>query len=103
MRARPGDIREWHRHGLEDWTVEDVLETFRAMENTPDGEDAYHGRTGPFPIRHEKYEDLTPSLRGFIDACVAQGYPRVEDFNGPDPAGVGADLSSFARGTSTYP
>ena len=98
MRARPGDIRDWHRHGLEDWTVGDVLETFRAMENTPDGEDAYHGRSGPFPIRHENYEDLTPSLRGFIDACIAEGYPRVEDFNGPDPAGVGADPVSVVDG-----
>jgi choline dehydrogenase len=98
MRARPGDIRDWHRHGLEDWTVEDVLETFRAMENTPDGDDAYHGRTGPFPIRHEKYEGLTPSLQGFIDACVAEGYPRVEDFNGPDPGGVGADPVNVVDG-----
>ena len=62
LRARPGDIRDWQRHGLEDWTIEDVYATYREMENTPDGDDAYHGRTGPFPIRHEKYEDLTLSL-----------------------------------------
>ena len=49
--------------------------TYREMENTPDGDDAYHGRTGPFPIRHQKYDDLTPSLRGFIDAAVAEGSP----------------------------
>lgn len=30
-------------------------------------------------------------LSGEIDGCVAEGYPRVEDFDGPDPAGVGAD------------
>ena len=24
MRARPSDIRDWQRHGLEDWTIEDV-------------------------------------------------------------------------------
>src|ERR1700749_2309864 len=33
MRARPSDIRDWQRHGLEDWTIEDVNETFREMEN----------------------------------------------------------------------
>jgi choline dehydrogenase len=59
------------------------------MENTPDGDDAYHGRTGPFPVRVRKYEDLTPSLRGFIDAGEAEGFPPVADFNGPDPSGVG--------------
>src|SRR5437588_9417971 len=89
MRARPSDIRDWQLHGLDDWTIEDVYETYREMENTPDGDDAYHGRTGPFPIRHEKYDDLTSSLRGFIDAAVAEGFAVVEDFNGPNPSGVG--------------
>jgi choline dehydrogenase len=89
MRARPGDVRDWQRHGLRDWTIEDVDETFREMENTPDGDDAYHGRTGPFPIRHQKYNDLTTSLRGFIDATMAEGFSRVDDFNGPNPSGVG--------------
>jgi choline dehydrogenase-like flavoprotein len=89
MRARPSDITDWQRHGLDDWTVEDVYETFRDMENTPDGADEYHGRTGPFPIRTRKYAELTSSMRGFIDATVAEGFGRTEDFNGPDPGGVG--------------
>jgi choline dehydrogenase len=89
MRARPSDVRDWQRHGLDDWTIEDIDATFREMENTPDGDDAHHGRTGPFPIRHERYDNLTTSLRGFIDATVAEGFSRVEDFNGPNPSGVG--------------
>src|SRR6202012_4189051 len=89
MRARPGDIRDWQRHGLEGWTIEDVEEAFQEMENTPDGDDRYHGRTGPYPIRHQQYDDLTSSLRGFIDAAVAEGFSRVDDFNGPNPGGVG--------------
>jgi choline dehydrogenase len=89
MRARPSDIRDWQLHGLDDWTIEDVDATFREMENTPDGDDAHHGRTGPFPIRQLKYDDLTTSLRGFVDASVTEGYQRSHDFNGPDPSGVG--------------
>ncbi|MDP9344690.1 MAG: GMC family oxidoreductase N-terminal domain-containing protein [Actinomycetota bacterium] len=89
MRARPGDVRDWQEHGLDDWTVEEVMATYKEMENTPDGDDAYHGRTGPFPIRTRRYEELTPSMRGFIDASVKAGFPVVEDFNGPDPSGVG--------------
>ena len=89
MRAQPSDICDWQRHGLDDWTIEDVYETYREMENTPDGDEADRGRTGPFPIRQQKYDDLTTSLRGFIDATVAEGFPRVEDFNGPNPSGVG--------------
>jgi choline dehydrogenase len=90
MRARPSDIRDWQRHGLDDWPVEDVHATYREMENTPNGDPHYRGRTGPFPIRQLRYEGLTSSLRGFIDATAAEGFPRVEDFNGPDPSGVGA-------------
>jgi choline dehydrogenase len=90
MRARPSDIRDWQRHGLDDWSIEDVYDAFRAMENTPDGDAAHRGRTGPFPIRQQRYDDLTTSLRGFIDATAAEGFARVEDFNGPNPSGVGA-------------
>jgi len=64
-------------------------QTYKEMENTPDGEDAYHGRTGPFPIRQRTYAELTASMRGFIDAAMAEGFRRVDDFNGPDPSGVG--------------
>jgi choline dehydrogenase len=89
MRARPSDIRDWQDHGVDAWTTEGVFATFKQMENTPDGEDAYHGRSGPFPIRNRKYDELTPSLRGFIDAAAAEGFRRVDDFNGPEPGGVG--------------
>jgi choline dehydrogenase len=89
MRARPRDITDWQRHGLDGWTVEQVFATYKEMENTPEGDDAYHGRTGPFPVRTRRYEELTSSLRGFVDAAVAEGFPTVEDFNGPNPSGVG--------------
>jgi choline dehydrogenase len=89
MRARPSDITDWQRHGLDEWAIEQVFATYKEMENTPDGDDAYHGRTGPFPIRTRKYDELTPSLRGFVDAAAAEGFPVVEDFNGPNPSGVG--------------
>jgi choline dehydrogenase len=90
MRARPSDIQDWQRHGLDDWSIDAVYQTYREMENTPDGDPHYRGRMGPFPIRQQKYNDLTTSMRGFIDATAAEGYPRVEDFNGRSPSGVGA-------------
>jgi choline dehydrogenase len=68
------------------------------MENTPDGDDGYRGRTGPFPVRQLRYGDLTSSMRGFIDAATAEGFPRVEDFNGPDPAGAGPDPVNVVGG-----
>jgi hypothetical protein len=37
-------------------------------------------------VQYEKaiQEELTPSLRAFIDASVHQGFARVEDFNGSE-------------------
>lgn len=89
MRARPRDIDDWQQHGLTRWSVDDVFATFREMENTPDGNDADRGRGGPFPIRQLRYEQLTESQRGFVDAAVDEGFSRVDDFNGDDPAGAG--------------
>jgi len=70
MRARASDFAKWADHGVEGWSFDDVLPTFKALENTPDGDDEFHGRSGPFPIRLRSYEELTTSLKAFIDAVM---------------------------------
>ncbi len=89
IRARASDLATWADHGAQGWSYEEVLPTFREMENTPTGDDFYHGRTGPLSIRQRTEEDLTPSLQGFVEAAVATGYKRVYDFNGADQNGAG--------------
>jgi choline dehydrogenase len=59
------------------------------LENTPAGEDAHHGRTGPLSIRQRTDDELTPSLRGFVEAAVEHGFKRVHDFNGAEQNGAG--------------
>jgi choline dehydrogenase len=88
IRARRQDVEAWRLHGVEGWTWDDVLESFKTLENTDSGDDAYRGRTGPLSVRQRTYGELTPSLRGFIDASIADGYKHVDDFNGSDPEGV---------------
>jgi choline dehydrogenase len=82
-------VESWQIHGVEGWAWDEVLETFKALENTDSGDDAYHGRTGPVSVRQRTYDELTPGLRRFIDASIADGYKHVDDFNGDDPEGVG--------------
>jgi choline dehydrogenase len=65
IRARRQDVEAWRLHGVEGWTWDDVLESFKALENTDSGDDAYRGRTGPLSVRQRTYGELTPSLRGF--------------------------------------
>ncbi|MFE2043175.1 GMC family oxidoreductase [Streptomyces sp. NPDC059477] len=89
LRAPADDFARWtERHGLTGWTYPEVLESYKRLENTPTGSDAYHGRTGPFPIRQRTYDELTPSLKAFIDAAAALGHARVDDLNGAEQKGV---------------
>ena len=89
IRARASDLAKWASHGAHGWSYEEVLPTFRDMENTPTGDDLYHGRTGPLSIRQRSNDELTPSLRGFVEAAVASGFKAVDDFNGAEQNGVG--------------
>jgi choline dehydrogenase len=88
IRARAGDFDSWAAHGVEGWSFDEVIDTFKELENTPDGDDEFHGRSGPLAIRQHSDEELTPSLKAFIDACVYHGFPRVHDFNGAEQNGV---------------
>jgi choline dehydrogenase len=88
MRARATDFARWTARGIEGWSFDDVLPIFKAMENTPTGDDAWHGRCGPFPIRQTTMEENTPSMRAFVLASEAIGLARVSDFNGVEQNGV---------------
>jgi choline dehydrogenase len=87
-RARPADFAKWGERGSAGWTFDDVLPAFKLLEDAPAGDDAHHGRTGPLPIRQRTDGELTPSLRGFVEAAVAHGFKRVHDFNGAEQNGA---------------
>jgi choline dehydrogenase len=89
MRARPADFERWAKRGIKGWTWEEVLAAYKALENTPTGDDGWHGRSGPFPIRQRTAEENTPSVRAFVDASEAVGLTFVSDFNSATQQGVG--------------
>ena len=89
MRARPADFARWAGRGIEGWAWPDVLAAYRAMENTPTGDDAWHGRSGPFPVRQRTAAENTVSMRAFVAAAESVGLPHVDDFNGMRQHGVG--------------
>lgn len=66
-----------------------MLETYKRLENTPTGDDAWHGRNGPLPIRQSSMASLTPSLRAFVEAGSTLGFQHIADFNGAEQNGVG--------------
>lgn len=99
MRARPADFARWAGRGIEGWAWPEVLSAYRAMENTPTGEDAWHGRTGPFPVRQRTAAQNTISMRAFVAAAESVGLPLVDDFNGARQHGVGPYPLNVINGT----
>jgi choline dehydrogenase len=89
MRARPADFARWATRGIEGWSWEEVLAAYKALENTPTGDDAWHGRSGPLPIRQRTAAENTPSMRAFVEASEAVGLTHVSDVNGATQHGVG--------------
>jgi choline dehydrogenase len=88
LRALPADIAGWAARGLSGWSWDEVLETYRALESTASGESRFHGRSGPLPVHQRTYEELTPSVRAFIDAAEQLGYRYVDDPNADQRTGV---------------
>jgi choline dehydrogenase len=97
-RATANDFALWRRHGIDGWAFEDVLKTYKALENTPTGEDDWHGRSGPLPIRQPGVADVTPALRAFVEASIAAGFRWIDDSNGPVQHGVAIDPLNVVDG-----
>jgi choline dehydrogenase len=89
MRARAEDIREWQSHGIDGWPVETVESAFANLERSVGDDGGDYGATGTFPIHQERYEELSTSVRAFIDAGSALGFPRVQHFDGTSTGGIG--------------
>lgn len=98
IRARPGDFDRWQKRGVSGWEFPEVLKTFKRLENTPSGDEQWHGRTGPFPVRQPTLETLTPGCQAFAAAAQAMGLTRIDDFNGPEQNGVGPHPRNIAGG-----
>lgn len=88
VRALPADFARWADRGLEGWAFDEVLPDYRALENTAGGEDRWHGRGGPQPVRQLEHDDLTPVQQAFVEAAAANGIVKAAEFNGASPAGV---------------
>lgn len=98
LRARPADFARWASRGIDGWSWDEVLAAYKAMENTPSGDEAWHGRSGPFPIRQRTSGENTPSMRAFVEASKALGLPHVADFNGASQHGVGPYTLNIVNG-----
>ncbi len=96
MRGLPSDYDRWAQSGLQGWDWTSVLPAFRASEDNPAGDPAFHGRGGPMRVSRRPLGH--PLFQAFLDGAAAAGHPRTHDFNGASPEGAGPYDFTIADG-----
>ena len=86
VRGQAQDFDHWRQLGNTGWSFEDVLPYFRKAEHQQRGASALHGTGGPLCVSDVKPH---PLCEAFIEAAEQAGFPRNNDFNGPDQEGAG--------------
>lgn len=89
VRGQPSDYDRWAQRGCTGWGWTDVQPVFEKIEAFEDGgtEEAPRGVTGPLPL--VRVSDRPEIAEAFIEAGIAAGLPRNDDYNGADQTGVG--------------
>jgi choline dehydrogenase len=87
LRGQPADYDHWRQLGNAGWSFEDVLPYFKRAEHQERGADALHGTGGPLAVSNvcEPHE----LCEAFIESAQQAGFPRNDDFNGPEQEGAG--------------
>ncbi|WP_127506421.1 GMC family oxidoreductase [Actinoplanes solisilvae] len=96
LRGNAADFDGWAKQGADGWDFASVLPYFRKMETVKGDDPAFRGDSGP--MLPAVAVDPNPLSQVFVDAAVAAGYPRTEDFNGATAEGVGWHELSIADG-----
>ncbi len=88
IRGHRGDYEDWEAAGNPGWGWDEVLASYKAMEDNEAGGDPWRGTGGPLFISANR-SDLHPLVTSFTEACGAAGLPETPDFNGREQEGAG--------------
>ncbi|NRB05248.1 MAG: GMC family oxidoreductase N-terminal domain-containing protein [Rhodobacteraceae bacterium] len=88
VRGQPQDFDGWAQMGCTGWSWDGVLPYFKRSEtwNGPNGTDV-RGKDGPLSVQPSRLN--RDVVDRWVDAAVAAGYKRTEDYNDVDQEGVG--------------
>ncbi len=88
VRGQPEDYDGWAQMGCTGWSWDNVLPYFRRSESWkgPNGTDL-RGRDGPLSVQPSRLN--REIVDNWVEAAVAAGYKRTEDYNDADQEGVG--------------
>ncbi|MEU8900486.1 GMC family oxidoreductase N-terminal domain-containing protein [Nocardia sp. NPDC048505] len=88
IRGNRADYDSWRDDfGAEGWGYTDVLPYFIRAESNSRFADEFHGSTGPQHVQDRRFTHETTDA--WIEAAVAHGLKRNDDFNGAEQEGVG--------------
>jgi len=87
----------WEELGNPGWTFARILPYFQKSETWEGGASEYHGGEGPIHVSNPRHK--AAFSKSFVEACVEQGMPYLDDFNGPQEEGTGF-YSVMQRGGS---
>lgn len=87
MRGQSADYDHWRQLGLTGWGWDDVLPTFKKLDNHFGGETAHHGASGEWRVELPRVS--WKILDAIGDAASEMGVPWTKDFNCGDNEGTG--------------
>lgn len=97
VRGNRANYDEWAAEGCEGWSFDEVLPSFRRLEDWEDGASDLRGAGGPIKVTRQKH--LTPATLAFMEALAdTAGVPKVDDYNGADQEGVSVFQQSASGG-----
>lgn len=97
VRGNRANYDDWAAEGCTGWSYDDVLPTFKRMENWEGGGNDQRGTGGPIEVTRQK--DLTQASIGFIEALSdTLGVPKLDDYNGTEQEGASVFQESAIGG-----
>ncbi|HJU20045.1 MAG TPA: choline dehydrogenase [Stellaceae bacterium] len=87
VRGNPLDYDTWAQFGNRGWSYDAVLPYFRKSEHYEPGGDDTRGRGGPLNVA--ALRERPEICDAFIEAAVAEGFPRNPDYNNGNQEGFG--------------
>ncbi|MGH4031322.1 GMC family oxidoreductase [Actinomycetota bacterium Odt1-20B] len=88
VRGHRRNYDDWAAAGCTGWSYEDILPSYKRMEDWEGGASEVRGAGGPVAVTRQS--GLTPASRALMEA-LAEGLdtPRNDDYNGAEQTGVG--------------
>ena len=98
VRGHRSNYDGWAAEGCKGWSYDDVLPSFKRLEDWEGGRDEFRGEGGPVAVRQQK--DLSVASSALIEAISdSLGTTNKDDYNSAAQEGVGPVQISASGGT----